>query len=730
MSSLETVTVLITDLVGSTGLASELGPVAADELRREHFGALRDAVETTGGLEVKNTGDGLMVVFRGAAGALACAVAMQQRIERHNRRGEQELAIRIGIALGDVTPEDGDYFGIPVVEAARLCDRAAGGQILTTDLVRAIGGREGDDFEPVGSLELSGIPRPVPAHRLDWAPDGGASDRIPLPSRLMGVPAVGYVGRMEERERARGRWDAARGGRRGALLVSGEPGVGKTRFTTHASLDFHAEGAVVLYGHCAEEVAAPYGAWIQALSHFVEHVPADVLATHAARHGGELMRIAPALARRMPQAPAPAETDPETERYLLFSAVVGLLEQATIDSPVVLLLDDLHWADRPTLALLKHVLGETEGLRLLVLGTYRDTDLSRDHPLTGVLADLRREEGVDRLALHGLGEHEVRSIVEAVVGHELDAIGQELAREITEETDGNPFFVGEILRHLSESGALVQGDDGRWELAHGLEELGLPQSVREVVGRRVDRLGEDSRAVLSAAAVIGREFDLDLLASVTGHDEDRLIDVLDGAAEALLVQERPGRTASFSFVHNLINHTLYDVLGVTRRARLHRRVAEALEDLCGDDTGPRVGELARHWSAATAPVDVVKALGYSKRAGHKALAELAPDEAVGWFARALELLDQAPGPDPAEACELMIGLGEAQRQAGRPEFRDTLLRAGRIAEELGDAERMSRAALANNRGFASTFGAVDQERVGALRRAIERDPIRLGARAC
>ena len=298
--------------------------------------------------------------------------------------------------------------------------------------------------------------------------------------------------------------------------MSGEPGIGKTRFATHASLDFHAEGAVVLCGHCAEELAAPYGAWIQALSHLVEHAPADVLATHVERHGGELMRIAPALARRVPQAPAPAETDPETERYLLFSAVVGLLEQATIDSPVVLLLDDLHWADRPTLALLKHVLGETDGLRLLVLGTYRDTDLSRDHPLTGVLADLRREEGVERLALRGLGEHEVRSIVEAVVGHELDAIGQELAREIAEETDGNPFFVGEILRHLSESGALVQGADGRWELAHGLEELGLPQSVREVVGRRVDRLGEDCRAVLSAAAVIGRDFDLDLLACVTG----------------------------------------------------------------------------------------------------------------------------------------------------------------------------------------------------------------------
>jgi class 3 adenylate cyclase len=722
LTSVETVTVLITDLVGSTSLASRLGPTAADELRHEHFSMLREAIEGCSGAEVKNTGDGVVAVFQGAADAVSCAVSIQQRMERRNRTADEELAIRVGVALGDATHEEDDYFGMPVIEAARLCARAAGGQILTTQLVRMIGARDPHPFNAVGALELQGIPEPVAAYEIGWEPTGGPSEVVPVPSRLRGVPSVGYVGRLSEQERVTAAWDAALDGQRQVLLVSGEPGIGKTRFAAHTALTLHADGALVLSGHCTEEFSAPYGAWIEALSHFVEHAPDELLDEHVERHGGELARLVPALEGRVSQVPQPTQTDPETERYLLFSAVLGLLQQASDESPIVLLLDDLHWADRPTLALLKHAVAEADGQQLLLLGTYRDSDLSRDHPLTAVLADLRREEGIERLALRGLHEDDVISIMEAVAGHEMDAAGRELAREITAETDGNPFFVGEMLRHLSESQAMVQATGGRWRLTLQLEELGLPQSVREVIGRRVERLGEDCREVLSCAAIIGRDFDLELLVTVADKSEDDLIDVLDAAVEASLLEERSERTGSFSFAHNLINHTLYDELGVTRRSRLHRRVAEALEELCGDDPDSRVAELARHWSAATSPVDAERALTYSRRAGEQALAELAPDEATQWFAQALELCEKAPDSRHTERCELMIGLGEAQRQAGQPEFRETLLHAGRLAEDLHDADRMARAALANNRGFASAFGIVDKQRVAALERAIEVDP--------
>ena len=280
---------------------------------------------------------------------------------------------------------------------------------------------------------------------------------LPLPPRLRATAPVGYVGRVRERGRVKERWSDARAGTRQAVFVGGEPGIGKTRLATQVAREIHEDGAIVLAGHCAEELSAPYAAWVQALSHLAEHAPEEVLAAHVDRYGGELTRLVPELARRVPQAPAPAETDPETGRYLLFSAVAGLLGQASDAAPVLLVLDDLHWADAQTLALLKHALAELGEARLLVLGSYRDSDLSRDHPLTALLADLRGEEGIERLSLRGLGEEDVVAIMEAAAGHELGAGGAALAREITAETGGNPFFVGEILRHLSESEAVLQG---------------------------------------------------------------------------------------------------------------------------------------------------------------------------------------------------------------------------------------------------------------------------------
>jgi class 3 adenylate cyclase/tetratricopeptide (TPR) repeat protein len=714
----ETISVLITDLVGSTDLAARVGPVADDELRHEHFDVLRQAIHACHGEEVKTTGDGLMVVFRAAANAVNCAVSIQQGIEHRNRLADEPLGIRIGIALGDATLDDGDYFGTPVVEAVRLCKHADGGQILATELVRVVGGRDGHEFRPVGALDLHGLPEPVAAVEVAWEPSSEWSGELPLPPRLL-APSGAYVARVDEGELVRLRWLATRRGERQSVMVAGEQGIGKTCLVSHCAREFYAGGAVVMFGHCPEEVGAPYAAWIEALSHFIEHAPDSALAEHVERHGGELMRLVPTLAGRVDRVPAPARTDPETERYLLFSAVVGLLEGAAMTWPLVLVLDDLHRADGPTLALLKHVITETRSARLLVLGTYRDSELARDHPLTDVLAALWREQGIERLGLRGFDEAAVVARMELAAGHEMDASGLALARQITAETDGNPFFVGELLTHLTESGAWVAGADGHWELRRSLNELGLPRSLHEVVDRRVTVLGDDCREVLTCAAVIGREFDLELLQRVVGHSEDALIDLLDAAVTASLLEEDPERAGSFSFAHNLINHTLYDALGAARRSRLHRRVANALEELCGGQPGSRIAELARHWTAATVPIEPAKAVAYSRQAGERALAELAPDEAIRWFEQAIELLDRLPGEDWVERCDLSIALGEAQRQAGRPAFRQTLLHAAQTAVGHRDADRSASAALANSRGFASEFGSVDAERVELLERAID-----------
>jgi class 3 adenylate cyclase/tetratricopeptide (TPR) repeat protein len=721
VSQVETISVLITDLVGSTSLASRIGPTAADELRREHFAVLREAIAQTGGREVKNLGDGLMVAFSSALGAVGCGVAMQQRIDRRNRGSDEQLSVRVGVSLGDATAEQDDYFGMPVVEASRLCSAAKGGQILASELVRMmLGSRDEHDFTPVGALDLKGLPDGFPAFEVSWEPLAAERAGLPVPARLREVPHASYVGRASERERLEALWCESSAGRRRVVLLSGEPGIGKTRLATHFALSARSdEHATILYGRCEEDLSAPYQPWLEALRHYVEHGPDAVLSAHVGRHGGELGRLVPGLQARVPELPAPRESDPETERYLLFGAVTGLLEAAAAEAPVVLVLDDLHWADKPTLQLMRHVVGTAPAIRLLLVGAYRESDIGRGHPLAELLADLRREDGVERIALGGLAQPEVVEIMEAAAGHELDDTGLGLAHEIARETDGNPFFVAELLRHLVESDSLVRQPDGRWQLAGGLADLGLPESVREVIGRRVHRLGDPAQRVLRVASVIGREFDLELLGRVTESEEDDLLDLLEEALAASVITESAGELGRFSFAHALINHTLYEALGQTRRARLHGRVAAALEEICGDDTGPRVCELARHWSAATAPVEAGKAVEYSCRAGQNALDELAPDDAMGWFAHALELYERQPDPDPHQRCELLIGLGDAQRQAGEAAFRETLLEACRLARDLGDAERLARGALANNRGYVSSYGDVDEERIEMLRASLD-----------
>jgi class 3 adenylate cyclase/tetratricopeptide (TPR) repeat protein len=723
--SVETVTILITDMVGSTGLESRVGPAVANRFRAEQFDLLRAEILKAGGREVKNIGDGLMVAFSSAAAAVSCAVSMQQRLERRNRAAEEQLLIRVGISLGDATRDGDDYFGMPVIEAARLCDRCSGAQILVTALVAQLAAARTRAFVAVGALELKGLPRPVETVEVVWRPLDPVEGTMPLPARLQSLPPSGFVGRANELALLRRSLGEAQSGRMRLVLLSGEPGIGKTRLATHAALAARAEGAIVLYGRCNEELQVPYAAWVEALSHYVEHAPEAVLRAHVDRHGGELARLVPALRSRVAGLPAPSHTDPETERYLLWGALVGLMREASATDLLVVVLDDLQWADKQAVVLLKHVLAEGHAVRSLIIATYRDSDLQRGHPMTELLADLHREHGVERLAIGGLGQPEIVDIMQRAGGHELDEAGIALSHELHRETDGNPFYTGEILRHLRESGTIYRQQNGRFTVRGELTERGrlsgvaLPQSVREVLGRRVDRLGSDTATVLSVAATIGREFDLELLAVVSERSEDELLELLEEAVAASVLTESASTPGRFAFAHALISHTLYEELGNTRRARRHRRIAEALESGAVAEPGARVRELAHHWSQATMAVDIRRATDYARMAGMRALDELAPDEAMRWFTQALELLG-GTGEEEAHR-ELLVLLGDAQRQAGNAAYRETLIEAARLSAEAGDADGQARAVLATWRGV-SSLGHRDADLVAALKAAADALP--------
>ena len=723
MGVTETITVLFTDLVGSTEISYRISPDAADELLRAHFSLLRQAIAESGGVQVKGLGDGVMVVFRSTSAALSCAVAMQQAVHRDNVGARHQLGLRIGLSGGEATMESDDYYGDPVIEAARLCAYADSGQILVADSVRVMGGRRSPYlFDRLGALELKGLPEAVEVLDVRWEPldEVAAENGVPLPVRLTHVPLTGVVARETEAALLTDAYKrAAAGEGRAVVLVSGDAGVGKTTLVAEAARRAAKEDARVLLGRCQEDIAAPYSPFAEALHHYVAHAPEHVLRAHVETHGSDIASIVPALGERLGQIPAPTRTDPDTERYLLYGAVASLLTAASALEPIVLVLDDLQWSDSQSLRLLRHIAITAESARLLVLGTFRNSDLSPSNPLRDLLGALQREPNVSRIELKGFDESGVLAFMEAAAGQRLEEIATDLAHALCLETDGNPFFVGEVLRSLMETGAIYQDNRGRWTAAREMSEMVLPNSVREVISARVGRLGPQGGRILSTAAVIGRDFDFDLLDAVTDIGTEEVLDVLDAATGAALVREVlevPGR---YRFSHALTQHTLYQLMPKVRRTRAHRQIAEVIESTAGQAPGARVGELAHHWLNASQPANATKAIDYSRQAGEAALAALAPDDAVRHLLQALRLAELVPENDPMVACDLRLALGEAERQAGLPGFRETFLDAAHRAQELGATDRLVAAALGNSRGFFSSIGIIDVDKVAVLESALD-----------
>lgn len=982
MTETRGITVLFTDLVDSTAIASALTPEAADELRRQHFEALRRAIVSSAGTEVKNLGDGLMVVFSAASTAVGCAVAMQQEVHWDNVRTDRPLGLRIGISVGEVTQEADDYFGETVIEAARLCARAEAGQILATNLVRVNAGRRtSHTFVPLGALELKGLPEPVETVEIVWepleanaprgdaawtfgvlgplvisrdgeeiqvsgdrrralllrllvsrgravptetliedvwegAPPPGATSTIKshishLRKLLVGqirLTASGYVLDLRDAEldvnafesdllqgrraledgdpdaaapffeRALDLWrgeplidvggaawalpeisrlaeskvsalellqdarlaagrhlevvpsaEAAinkyplrerlwaqlmvalyRSGRQADALrafqrlrsiladelgiepsnelvqleeemirqspdlarhsshsgrgqaahliesdpkwgliddrlmsvheafvdremelafleselkasigdshpriamLSGEPGIGKTSLAAKLSSVAGQAGVPTVYGRCDQDLGIPYQPWREALSYLFNYRPGAF--DHLVRERKHVLAII--------DPPDPGDPEPRDavahDPYVLFQSVLRILAAAAKPDGLVLVLDDLHWADAQTLQLIRMLATGTLAMPLLVLATFRETEVAAGSALASLLADLHRARTVSRVSLTGLGDLDVLSLLEQMAGGSVGEGGIALRDALVAETDGNPFFIRELVRHLVETGVLEEDDAGRWSVDEDIADVGLPASLREVIGERVARLGANTARLLTFASVIGHEFDIGVLATVAQMEPFDVLEGVDSAIEASLVIDRGGER--FSFAHALLRRSLYDELSPTRRSYMHSKVASAIEAFASDDP-TRAGELAHHWLNATVPRVVDKALEWTKRAGDFALSRLAPNEALRWYEEALTLLERHATNDARTRCEILVGRGDAQRQSGDPDHRQTLLDAARLAIDLDETDLLVRAVLANTRGMFANAGNVDTERVELLEEAARR----------
>jgi predicted ATPase len=370
----------------------------------------------------------------------------------------------------------------------------------------------------------------------------------------------------------------------------------------------------VLYGRCDEDTLVPHQPFVEALERLLRALAPEEREGLLGPHRAELSRLLPALD---PGAGGGGEAGGEAGRYRAFEAARALVEAAAARRPMLLVLDDLHWADRPTLLLLRHLGRMVDRAPVLVLGTYRDTELERADPLAGLLADLRRDQPLATIAVEGLSEPEVADLIGQPPG-----AGGGLAHALRARTSGNPFFLTELRRDLREDAAAG--------------EPGLPPGVTEVVGRRLDRLGEEAVEVLTTAALSGPEIDLPLLEEL--HGADAALRAVERAGAAGLLVELDPATARHAFAHALVAQTLQEAVSAPRRARLHRRIADALESRAVSDPAAGAAEIARHLVAAGAAGDPERALRWSVAAAERATAMLADDQAAAHYARALSVL--------------------------------------------------------------------------------------------
>ena len=485
--------------------------------------------------------------------------------------------------------------------------------------------------------------------------EASVEESQPLDSLAGGV----FVGRQREMGELKACLEDALSGRGRLVTLVGEPGIGKTRTAQELATYAGLRSAQVLWGRCYEEQGMPpYWPWVQAIRSYVRERDPEQLRSEMGAGAADIAEVVSDVKERLPDLKPPPQLDsPEQARFRLFDSITTFLKSASQKQPLVLVLDDLHWADTPSLLLLQFVARELGGARLLLVGTYRDMELSRQHPLAETLGELTRERLFQRVLLRGLSQEDVGRFIEVAAGF---TPPPGLTQAVYTQTEGNPLFVTEVVRLLVQEGALSAdpstssgraGETDSWAIR-------IPEGVREVIGRRLNRLSQRCNETLTIASVIGREFTLaQLKPLIEDMSEDRLLEVLEEALSARVIEELPQSVGRYQFSHALIKETLIEELTLTRRVRLHARIAETLEELYGANVEAHAAELAHHFAAAEAVLGAEKLVHYSQEAGKKALDAYAFEEAEAHFRRALA--SKGETQLDLEAAELRFGLGSA-----------------------------------------------------------------------
>jgi DNA-binding SARP family transcriptional activator len=621
------------------------------------------------------------------------------------RLGALELLARAGLQGGDAGAHRAQWASRQIIALAPF--REAGYALLMETQARLGNTAEAletyerlrrlmrDELGATPSPELRAVHQRLLERTVEAHPDR-ESGALPLPVQVERATSRRLVGRAEPMAILRRGLDAALAGERRVVLLAGEPGIGKTSMAAAIARLAHEQDAVVLYGRSDEDALTPYQPFVEMVGHCFTHGPVEQLAEELRPELEELARLVPAVRRWLPAAGAPSNVLPDVERYRLFEAVVAVLTTLARRGTPVLVCDDLQWADPPTLQLLRHIARAPAPGRLLLVGTYRDVEVTPESPLGELIADLRREQPLDLVALGGLGQRETERLTE---------LGPGTALRLRELTGGNPLFLGEMLRVLSDA-----PDPER-----ALDELVVPEGVSEVVMRRVARLGEPAREILTLAAVAGLTFRALLLERAAAAPLVSVVDVLDRAVAAGLLVAT-GEPDVLAFAHALIREALYGRLSDARRVRLHLRVAETLEGYRAE-LRPDVAELAHHFFQARHLGGVEPAIHYAREAADRAAESLAWEDEARQLERALDAERLREHSDAADRTELLLALGEALTRAGRAPAKTVFATAAALARGRAP-EQLGRAAI----GYGGRYyeaGVIDPKLIELLREALD-----------
>jgi class 3 adenylate cyclase/tetratricopeptide (TPR) repeat protein len=729
--------VVFSDLVDSTALLASLGDDRMEGVRRAHVRDVAEAVTGSGGRVIKTLGDGVMSSFDSALGALRAAAAIQAAVERlDGERGGIGIAARVGVAAGEPIADGEDLHGMSVVIASRLSSAAGTGQVLVQDVVGAlVASRDGVALEEAREYELKGVPSPVRASQLLWrdlddvasavAGDGlggdaeseGADPRaveatsspspsIRLPPILDAYAEEPLIGRDREIGILR-EWIAPRAGRR-AVVVSGEPGIGKTRHAAAAAGEAHAAGSTVVLARCPPDPVVPFEPWVRAIGELALAGDAEWRRALAGAGGPELAALVPEL-EFDPQpgeaASAGAMVAAEGARYRLLRGIGAALGHAAEDRPLHVVLDDAQWCDPASAQALRHLLDTPPAAELALVVTARAGEMGRRHPVSAALADLRRTGDLGELQLTGLDATGMAALVGARVGR---AITPGLAERLLERTAGNPFFAAELVRDLDGRGALRDGE--------ALDAAPVPDAVTGLVEERLAQIDPATEQLLTAVAAIGPSAPVDLAARAAGLDPETAERATGDALAERLVEDVASAEPTIAFTHALVREALIAGMADAARARLHLAVARALEE----DPAAEPAELARHYGLAVDLVGAAPALA-AHRAAATSAAEGHDHEAAAAHLR--QILALLPAGDTAARAPVLLELGEQDLlSADLVRAREAFRGAAEAARETGDSVTLACAALGfagGDIGFGWEVGGDDPASVALLREGLE-----------